>query len=354
MTETKIEEITATIKAVPELPIDRLIVYARLWQFEIWLRQMVYVELRAKYGDDWNVLIRGKAKHPRENDQSLTHMPTPEKMDLSFISFDSLIRTISEEWPLFEAFLPPQNIWDAKIKEVSQIRNRIAHFRKGHVDDYQRVIQLIRDVDKGFFKFCTSLNNTIHSLSIDSNDPIIHKFAKLNPYVRKDSLSVDEDDGIFTHFARSFEIRIDIVRRLWINAPIDSSQVIGCPGFFYDLNIHEHEGRDFDYKEILKSTQSLHEHILYISLSSSGRHVGVLLPSLLGKEILIVIIRAFIDAAANNLIPRRPDISLSMESAEKAIDEVENIADQWPEYVIGPKNPISFLDSDMECSFFGA
>jgi hypothetical protein len=315
---------------------------------------MVYVELQAKYGDNWNAHMMNKAEKPRRNDQSLTHMPTPEKLDLSYISFDSLSRIISEEWTLFDAFLPPQNIWDAKIEEVSQIRNRVAHFRKGHVDDYQRVIQLMRDVDNGFFKFCTSLNNSVHSLSIDTNDPIIRKFAKLNPWVRKDNLNIDEDDDIFAHFARSFEIKIDIVKRPWINAPIDYSQVIGYPGFFYDLNIHEHEGRDFDYKEILKSTKSLHEHILYISLSSSVRHVRVLIPSLLGKEMLIVIIRAFIDAAANNLIPRRSDTSLSMESAEREMDRIENIADQWPEYVIGPKNPISFLDSDMECSFFGA
>ena len=37
----------------PDLPRERLWTYALLWNFEIWLRTMVYVELRAGYGDAW-------------------------------------------------------------------------------------------------------------------------------------------------------------------------------------------------------------------------------------------------------------------------------------------------------------
>ena len=38
---------------VGKLPPERLSTYARLWQFETWLRTMVYVEFRARYGDSW-------------------------------------------------------------------------------------------------------------------------------------------------------------------------------------------------------------------------------------------------------------------------------------------------------------
>jgi hypothetical protein len=30
------------------------------------------------------------------------------------------------------------------------------------------------------------------------------------------------------------------------------------------------------------------------------------------------------------------------------------LADEWPEYVLGPSNPLTFLDPEMKCSFFGA
>lgn len=62
---------------VPEVPVPVLNTYSRLWQLETWLRNMVYVELRALLGDDW-----AKGLNPSSNsfqaDKSLTHMPTPE------------------------------------------------------------------------------------------------------------------------------------------------------------------------------------------------------------------------------------------------------------------------------------
>jgi hypothetical protein len=29
-------------------------------------------------------------------------------------------------------------------------------------------------------------------------------------------------------------------------------------------------------------------------------------------------------------------------------------ADEWPEYVLGPDDPLEFLTPEMRCSFFGA
>ena len=43
----------ALVDAACRLPGELLSTYARLWEFETWLRMMVYVELRARYGDDW-------------------------------------------------------------------------------------------------------------------------------------------------------------------------------------------------------------------------------------------------------------------------------------------------------------
>lgn len=43
---------------VSELPPQILETYAYLWQFETWLRRMVYVQLRALDGDAWESKIR--------------------------------------------------------------------------------------------------------------------------------------------------------------------------------------------------------------------------------------------------------------------------------------------------------
>lgn len=350
MEVSKMHELEKTIIAVPELPENHLAIYSRLWQFEIWLRHMVYVELCAKYGEDWSNHLEGNSTYAKTSDESLTHMHAPEKMDLSYVTFGALTKTITKEWDLFSCYLPKQSIWNARIEEVSQIRNRVAHFRRGNDDDFPRVIQLLRDVDQGFFKFCTSLNRSLYPLSTDRNDPIICYFSPLNPYVGRDPSIAP--NSIYDHFANSFEIKFEIISRPWSKIPKDYSEVIGLPGYFYELNLHCHDGRIVRYTDLLKATGFLHESLLYFVLSSEEDHLRVILPSILGKDILIKCFDVFIKVFANNLWPQREERSLSDEAMQADMDRVQRFADSCPEFVIGPKNPLSFLEPDMGCSFF--
>jgi len=162
-----------------ELPERVLHTYSRLWQLETWLRRLVYIELRALAGDEWRLKIRG-ADSPWEADKRLTHMPTTESDPLSYVQFSELRRITSDDWRLFEPFLPPKSIWEVKLEEISQIRHRIAHFRRGHHDDLQRVIQLLRDLYPGFWRFCTSYNDA-HPILPQSDDPVESHFLHLTP-----------------------------------------------------------------------------------------------------------------------------------------------------------------------------
>lgn len=63
----------------PPLPPGRLDCYRRLWQLELWLRELVYVELKCRYGDEWVDHIHQKGKGARRADNRLTHMPTRER-----------------------------------------------------------------------------------------------------------------------------------------------------------------------------------------------------------------------------------------------------------------------------------
>ena len=88
---------------------------------------------------------------------------------------------MSDEWTLFEPYLPPQNLWDAKMEELQQIRHRVAHFRVGHEDDQRRVKQVLRDIDDGFWRFCASYNEH-HPVLPASKDPIMRRFLHLDPF----------------------------------------------------------------------------------------------------------------------------------------------------------------------------
>jgi hypothetical protein len=305
---------------------------------------MVYVELKAKYGNDWADHVKGTDDRHKDKDKSLTHMPTPEVTKLSFILFSNLTQTIADEWSLFSPYLPPEKIWEARIEEVKQIRNRVAHFRKGHRDDNQRIVQLLRDIDSGMFQFCTSLNQYLYKFSEDLSDPIIQAFEPLNPYIRREYTNHT--------FANRLEVRFDIISRHWSTKPKDFNGVIGKPGFFYDLRIQAITDKSFRYIDFLKNTKSLHPNVTLIALNDFGDNIRIILPSLLDKDELINTFDSFIYSAEYCLRLVNSEKDLSDEAFEERTNQVQAIADQWPEYIIGPRNPISFLEPEMECSFF--
>ena len=323
---------------VPELPGRILDTYARLWQLETWLRRLVYIELRASDGDNWASKIRG-AERSRDADKRLIHMPTSEDDPLSYAQFSELCRVISDEWPLFEPFLPPKTIWEAKLEEVAQARHRVAHFRIGHRDDLQRVLQLLRDMDQGFWCFCTSYNHP-HPVIPPSDDPVVEHFFHLDPFPWGSA-----GDGKWARYGMAdpnarFGLTIEILCRPW--APPWSTPIAGNKGLIYDVTVSARQDRRFDYRRFLKITSDLHKHLIHICLGGRlAKDIRITIPAFLGSQKLIEIIQKIADASLYSL-----DSSSSWESDER-------LADQWPEYVLGPENPLSFLTRDMPCSFFG-
>ena len=91
-------------------------------------------------------------------------MQTPEEDVLNFVQLSELRRVIKDTWPQFAPYLPPLHLWEAKLEELLAIRHRIAHFRTLHRDDLRRVVQVLRDIDNGFWRFCTGYNNPLSIL----------------------------------------------------------------------------------------------------------------------------------------------------------------------------------------------
>ncbi|WP_142251795.1 hypothetical protein [Bradyrhizobium sp. UNPF46] len=323
---------------VPGVPKRSLSTYARLWQLETWLRRMVYVELRALRGDDWNADIP-KLGNSFQSDKRLIHMPTPEMDALSYAPLSTLKKAIDDSWSLFSPYLPPQNIWQAKLEEISQIRHRVAHFRVGHEDDLQRVIQFLRDLDKGFWHFCTSYNDEDTPLP-PADDPVIAHFLDLDPFPWTEVSD--------KHWARIgiadpelvVAVSIEVSRRGWVQR---ESPVDGKPGYFYDVRFHARDRRCFDYEGFLKNTRAIHRHCAHVCLSGLDNHIRLTIPAVLGSQQVIPVVQRCLDVARNG-------VTRSHCQRGKA----QRIANEWPEYVLGPEDPLGFLNPGMPCSFFGA
>lgn len=317
--------------------------YVRLWQLEIWLRRMVYVEFRAAYGDEWeNYIDTNQAKKYRKADDELKHMPTPEADLLSYSTFSDVCSTIDKEWKFFQHYLPPQKLWTAKLIEIKQIRNRVAHFRRGHLDDLQRTLQLLRDLDKGFWNFCTSYNATCPALP-PTEDPVIHRFIHRNQFPYR---QIEDNTWSMIGIADPnawFAVTIEIISREW-SKNNKSFPIAGKQGFLYDVVIVSRKQRYFDYRRYFEDTQSLHKHCAHLIPDRFSNSFRVTIPSILGEDKIIEIIDGFIFWLSNSL--HSPILKLSKE-------EVQALADEMPEYILSPSNPLAFLEPSMQCSFFG-
>lgn len=320
-----------------DVPIQVINTYARLWQFETWLRTMVYVELRALLGDDWGKELNATSG-PLQADKALTHMPTPELNALSYSQLAKLITLVDAHWDCFAIYLPPKPIWNAKLQEIAQIRHRVAHFRVGHADDLARVKQFLRDIDMGFWRFCTSYND-VNAVLPQSSDPVTAHFLPLDPlpwveFEEKKWAQIGARD-------KSLPVGLSVraQRRPWASKPLKC----GAPGHLYDFYMFAQDGRGYEMKRLLNSTQAIHQHLVHLCLGSNVASIRFTLPSLLGHDAIITIVEAFHDAAINSVRRGRDTLDPGGMNA---------LAAAWPEYVLGPENPLAFLDPEMDCSFF--
>lgn len=338
------------------VPTERLSTYSRLWQFETWLRTMVYVELRARHGNDWHQHLLLPSLRPLENDKKLSHMPTSDQLQTSYMQLSDLLKTVSSNWHLFKPYLPPKPIWDARLAEVSQIRHRVAHFRLGHEHDLDRVEQLLRDIDKGFWSFCSSYNREFAILP-PSKDNVLKEFIHLDPFPWT---QVEPNKWAKIGTAdpnQPLSVNIYILRRDWLKSK-PPAQVAGKYGYLYSLSIVPRDNRRIEHDQFLISTQSIHPTICHICLDYSPCSVRITLPSVLGKSTLRQIIERLIEVAHVTLRPGREprlfrsDTNTTENSIDPQMTFVDDLASEWPEYVLGPTNPLTFLYPDMPCSFF--
>jgi hypothetical protein len=324
----------------PPLPPDRIDCYSRLWQLELWLRDIVYVELKSRYGGDWENKIDGRPRGPFSADKRLRHMPTRERGPLSYVTFDSLTKTIRKHRRLFATYLPPLSIWNARLEEVRQVRNRVAHFRNGHDTDSARVNQLLVDVDKGVWRFCTSYNDP-DPIYPPAREKVARRFIHLDPFPW--TLVGDNKLARVGHAPSDMvlSVTIETLRRPWLKSKA-VAQIAGKYGYVYDIRIAARQNCAFDYSNFLKSTEHLHHLVCHFLLDAYGGSIRITIPAVHGENVIVSSVAKFVERA-----------ECAIERGQAHTGQVNALVKAWPEYVLGPDHPLSFLGPDMPCAMFG-
>lgn len=140
------------------MPPRALAIFARWWQLETWLRELAYVELRAKHGSDWTSVV-SRASGRQIQDAAFTHMESADSQNpLAYLDYSQLVELIADNWDLFGYALIERRSWEGRQEELKRIRHRIGHMRTPHADDLGRLEQTLRDLERGAFMALASYN----------------------------------------------------------------------------------------------------------------------------------------------------------------------------------------------------
>ena len=243
------------------LPPESLALYARWWQLETWLRQLAYVELRARDGKQWENAVR-MASGRQAQDAQFSHMTsTDTENPLAYLDYSQLQEIIEKSWFQFAPALIRQSSWIARQEELARIRHRIGHMRRPHTDDLNRVEQTLRDLEQGAFVACASYNKrTIPSVE-NHNDAVTVGWLRLQHAKAK----------LIEHAKNQYdtEVVLDASRRPWAKWPenlANASGVLWHVGFY--MRNRSVDVADFWNARNLAEARSLVLHLIADNPSS--------------------------------------------------------------------------------------
>ena len=324
----------------PSIPSQRI--FALLWQLELWMREMVYVELRAHHAD-WHSamasIVQDWPPRSQSSDKRLTHMSTTHDSGVSYLSLGQLLTVIKHDdhWPRFQSYFPPKEIFLARMSEVSQVRHRIAHFRDPHATDLERVLLFLTDLDQGFWRFATAY--TPQKAADGSVDSVDGYFAETHD--RRAVVEMRALDGQWRYASNRREPRLSFDLACSIRPGFESngSSLVGRSGVVYHAWFNARRSRLL-WDSVLKHTEPVHENCIHIRLEQTS--IQVFVPSVIGHDRVVSTIDRFLTQC------------IECSSPGELLDEqrAEEVAAKWPEYVLGPSHPLGCLDADTPCSIF--
>jgi hypothetical protein len=208
------------------VPQDALRFFARWWQFETYLREVVYLELRARDGEAYEGAIGKGAIDRARGDERNAYMASADLEPLDYLDAGGLLKVISANWSLFDGTLLPQPRWVADANLIKTLRNRVSHCRRPHSDDLGRLRQLLRDLEHGARTFYASATSA--ELDVPRSDPMAKLWIRgRHPVAAR----------LLEHAERQYDTRfyLHASRRRWAAEPIDGP-ISSSPGYLWHAN----------------------------------------------------------------------------------------------------------------------
>ncbi|MEQ0560851.1 Swt1 family HEPN domain-containing protein [Amycolatopsis sp. NEAU-NG30] len=182
------------------MPWRSLALYGRWWQLETWLRDLVYVELRARHGAKWADLVK-TAIGRQSQDAAFSHMAGVDNENpLAYLDYSQILEVVDGSWELFSYALLEKRSWVGRQEELKRIRHRIGHVRRPHNDDLNRIEQTLRDLELGAFRSCASYNRQSVP-DPDDNNPVV------KGWIRGDHVDADRLIG---HAEQQYDTRFSL------------------------------------------------------------------------------------------------------------------------------------------------
>lgn len=245
------------------VPAEAVNCYARWWQLETYVREIVYTELRAKFGGQWpqelDPAVLGRAKGDRINH----YMASADAEDLlSYADASVLFDTIDQHWELFADVLLPPLRWQGQVDTLKAVRNRIAHCRRPHPDDLARIEMTLRDLEAGARRFYSSYTDTSHELK-GRRDPVVKAWIGQ----RHEAAA-----RLIDHCERNYETRFRLVYSLrpWAREPAEKAPISGHEGAIWHAKWLT-GGREINAQRLWKELQPrTQESILHLLIEVGG------------------------------------------------------------------------------------
>ena len=220
-------EIALRAAVAANMPPAALALYGRWWQLETWLRELVYVELRANFGVSWVSALNLDA--PAEP-EAVSHMSGPDDPNpLAHLDYGDLLAVIDDHWDLLAYALIDRDAWRGRQSELMQIRSRIGCLRQPHTDDLNRLEQTLRDLERGAFIAYASYND--HR----SPDPEVHTDPVTRGWI---ACEHDAAQRLYEHVDRQYGgLRVRMSRRPWATRPVQLGDT-GIPGILWHADVY--------------------------------------------------------------------------------------------------------------------
>lgn len=333
------QDVSRLVRAIEGgVPAASLAVMARWWQFETYLRLLLYVELRGILGSDWQTPLTGITTSRAQHAAGLRYMASADDAHLlAHLDVGRLFELIDQYWAECSLGIGlPKTVWAGRVEEVRPIRHRLAHCRRPHADDASRLEQLLRDLEPAANRVLRAYTDWC-AVRHDLSDPVVDAWVHLQ---HPDALR------LVNHGHNTKGIHFELMASHLPGAEVIGT-ITGSPGWFWVMHVVL-EGRrlyvdDFWSSQTVKNLMPLAAHIV----QSSSWTLAVTIPAAQDADVIADAIGGFLNAVFEEVRPgegtdvrhpwRRPEPDLDPRvDAEGLLSVLSGL---------NPEDPISIFDA---------